>query len=328
MGSFNTTCFASMQTIASGDKCFIIPIIAQSGYSKVNISKNDQSTTTFSVANTTCYANAFWKPIGRIISAEYDDYGRVIIDKTDRNKKIIIELLKALKTHLYKTEEGSNKYHDLPFDPANIDLEKPFESLDNMWDVTEHEYRVFYCNYLKQPVQFTFAIISKEAADYLFNKVNNFRNWEDKSYNVEDKIIEMEQSYKSYFDDEDDKSNNFNLFLFKFNDYFDRGEGYFSFSHFYLRDIIEEQKDKPFFTDTTKEIIRDLFYERYVFSGFEWLNIKIYPMIYASQDYSNEIGKDYAKFVNSVSSAICKNRKSYYDEFEEEDFREEEECHL
>ena len=45
-------------------------------------------------------------------------------------------------------------------------------------------------------------------------------------------------------------------------------------------------------------------------SGLDSLNLKISPIVYATQDYDNSIGRDYAKFIRTVSSKVSKQQKN------------------
>lgn len=313
-----------MQTIAPGDKCFIFPIVMESGYKPVEISIGEDKRTPYGYTSSTCYSNAFWSVAGRLISCEYDDYGRFIVDDTDRNKFILSEIFRRdqfSNNRFYKTEQGENQYHDEPFDPEKLNPEDPIKSLEYIWSPIQ-EHRVFVRNYKGEPSQFEFAVISKAAADYLVDMVNKAKRWDDKSNQIEDLIKDVETAYQEWPGElgeklSDGSKEKHNFFFFRFDGYFDRGEGYRSFAHWYLEEILDEQEDNTEFTEKTKEILRDLFYEKHMFSGFEWFNIKVMPMIYASQDYDNEIGRGYAKFVNEVSKAIYQGRKDRWDEDEE-----------
>lgn len=50
----------------------------------------------------------------------------------------------------------------------------------------------------------------------------------------------------------------------------------------------------------------------YFYGGLEELGPRLSPMVYAGQDYSNEIGQAYAKFVAQVSQQVTRGRKSHY----------------
>lgn len=52
---------------------------------------------------------------------------------------------------------------------------------------------------------------------------------------------------------------------------------------------------------------------RYIHVGLYWFNIKLSPMVYASQDYDNTTGKSFAKMVRSVGAQINKEIKQNRD---------------
>jgi hypothetical protein len=82
-----------------------------------------------------------------------------------------------------------------------------------------------------------------------------------------------------------------------------------------LYDLTRAFVNNGCFSDTQKEFLIESLKDRYVVRGLAELNLKLSPIVYASQDYSNEIGKAYAKFVRSVSSTVNKVNKEKYDEF-------------
>lgn len=47
---------------------------------------------------------------------------------------------------------------------------------------------------------------------------------------------------------------------------------------------------------------------RYAMGALDYLNLRIIPQTYAGQDYVNEIGKAYAKFVAATSASVCAGR--------------------
>lgn len=48
---------------------------------------------------------------------------------------------------------------------------------------------------------------------------------------------------------------------------------------------------------------------RYLLGGLEKLNQHLSPMVYAGQDYSNEVGQDYAQFVTRICATVTAQRK-------------------
>ena len=127
MGSFNTTCFATQQTISEGNTCYVLPIKQNSGYNGVSLTKGEKTAVGSAVASSTCYSDCFWQPFGGFIKATYADYGQVEIDFTDEeNKNKVNALFKELNKSVFVTLAGENPSHDVPFNISNC-IEKPIQ---------------------------------------------------------------------------------------------------------------------------------------------------------------------------------------------------------
>lgn len=61
-----------------------------------------------------------------------------------------------------------------------------------------------------------------------------------------------------------------------------------------------------------KHLFKDAFNTKQgAYIGLGHLNIKLSPMIYASQDYDNSAGKQYAKMIKTVNVQVVKEIKLY-----------------
>lgn len=117
MGSFNTSCFATHQTIAPGDRCRVALIYQQSSFEPVAMSIGGKSVERYGISETSCYADAFWTPATLFIPATYEDYGRVIPDFSDTfSRKSFIDWLTLLRQDEIKVNLGKNTSHDIDFD--------------------------------------------------------------------------------------------------------------------------------------------------------------------------------------------------------------------
>jgi hypothetical protein len=214
LGSFNTTCFASQQTIAPGDECYVWPIIQQSGYTPVELVHKEETHAVHAVTYSTCHPNRFWTPYGCLIAAKYDDYGSVALTDTPLNRQRIFHLLCSLYAQNLVVREGENKSHDVAFDfrseaaklapnllshldrfkrsgsPMMVALaELPLEVLQEdhafpelvelwnaMWHVSQ-EHRLFGISTLQflRPVQF--AVMHRAAYDRLIALAEEGRSW-------------------------------------------------------------------------------------------------------------------------------------------------------
>ena len=83
--------------------------------------------------------------------------------------------------------------------------------------------------------------------------------------------------------------------------------------------LVNYLKSNPNFIEIPKSISLELFEQfksqiehRYIDEGLNNLNIRISPMVYATQDYDNTLGNEYLKMVNSVNQEINSNLSKRY----------------
>ncbi len=227
-----------------------------------------------------------------------------------------------IEKHGYNSESGENSSHDVPF---SIDKFKEFTDFDEkweyFWEAANRCNRVFVNGSNDNaPAQISFAVISTQAVEYLIKQTESFERYDDESNVRKDRIDPMLAKMQKRLD-------------------FSLSRGNVDFAAFGVADVISDETKArevimPFsesryhkcaslaeeFVETrtlsaeSKEQIVDLLNTRYLFAGFENLNIKIQPMVYNGQDYDNSVGKAYAKFVRSVSAQVTKKQKERYEE--------------
>jgi hypothetical protein len=74
--------------------------------------------------------------------------------------------------------------------------------------------------------------------------------------------------------------------------------------------------------DDFYEAVRPWFDSRFVMKALTGMNLRLTPLAFSHQDYSNELGQDYARFVAETCSQVTAGRKELYDEYDDDD----EEC--
>ena len=181
------------------------------------------------------------------------------------------------------------------------------------------------------PRQFTFAVISEQAYNYLLNSVEKSKRWDDSSMSrdvtIEGFAAALEKRMTDF--DSPDKHE---------GKYAKGGEGYDSMRRMIASDTISSAIEgrsnvrMPFYLkegsyDYAAELIKDGKLSEYshkklkesmgfgyIMEGLNELNIKISPMVYSGQDYDNSIGKAYAKMIKTVSAQITKQQKARYEE--------------
>ena len=117
MGSFNTQCFATKQTIAPDDKVFIFPVIPATGYSPVELSGQgaNPALKAFAASCTTCHANRYWQPLGLCLQGRYADYGEFELDSSELNLRQLLMFYRFLLEHSFIAEQGENSAHEGAF---------------------------------------------------------------------------------------------------------------------------------------------------------------------------------------------------------------------
>lgn len=344
MGSFNTSCFVSQQTIGPGDAAYLFPIQQASSFNTVElIDKNGNIQEKYSFASSTCYPTAFWKSAGPMIEGEYDDYGRFSLTNNIANEKNIITLFNELFENSAKVNLGENEYHDLAFDiSTQYDPKKKYhfkqleQIWDYMWDVMQ-EHRVFIKKYSGDFFPFSFAVMHKITGDYLIEKISKSENWSGESNAPEEllmrTITKIVEDTKEIFSNRPiDSMLGFvankvaSLESMRIGNF----EGNYIDSYYENIDSVYKLLKNNIFQNTIcidNKLIHSIMLEvqslinhKYILSGLDSINAHFSPMVYASQDYQNEIGNEYTKLVLEVNKRVNLLIKEKYgdDDYAEE----------
>jgi hypothetical protein len=76
-----------------------------------------------------------------------------------------------------------------------------------------------------------------------------------------------------------------------------------------LRPLFAAYADKVITEDEFFEVVQPMLDTRYIMAGLESMNLRIESVVTTGQDYENELGKAFAKFVRSTSSVVTKQRE-------------------
>lgn len=338
MGSFNTTCFVSQQTIVPGAKCIILPIIQQSTYDEIQLisPNNSFETSVLGHAHTTCYPTCFWGYYGPLITGKYYDYGKFEIDNSLENIQSLKFLFNKLLKDSFKTKQGDNEYHDVAFDMSSLyspETEYSFEQLiricDEIWMVTM-KYRLFVRNYKHNARQLQFAVMHESAAKYLINMVSNEKSWDGMSYHQFNYFENFVKSKLVKFVDETKEVPpellEFVFWRIESLDGYRIGDSEGSnISSLYrsplgVLGILQTMANGDFSKmPELFNLYKTHLDHRYIHRGLDDLNVKLSPMVYASQDYSNDIGSAFFEMVKTVSAGINVEIKARYGEDDGED---------
>ena len=339
MGSFNTTCLVSQQTIVPHAQCVIIPIKQQSTFNPVSLtnpSDKSKSFLTYGVANSTCYPTCFWSYSGPLIYGSYDDYGQFELNESSINEAALIQFFNHLFDNALQTNSGENQYHDIPLDFQSLyspsqqySFSQLLEIWEKIWTVSQ-EHRLFVFDYNRNPRPLQFAVIHHLAAEYLINSYSsiidyNKQSYEQKSY-FHSYVTSVFTRITEFFKNHNKDTLNHSFFVSKIATLQDfrigQQEGA-HFSNYYnnydtVMDIIEKYfKQNPNALILSDSVIDELFkhlYDQiqhcYLHAGLDLFNIRLSPMVYSGQDYDNSEGKSFAKMIKSVSASINKEIKS------------------
>lgn len=344
MGSFNTTCFASGQTIAPGDPGFLLPIIQASGYDPVELTHNGKKQSLFGIACMSCYPHAFWEPFGGFIAGTYDDYGEFNIADTPMNRARLVSFIADLVEKSAVAEEGPSPAYDIPFRMAvYIADQKPllhaglaghhqamldehansaefFNELLGAWAYARQaacEFRLFaaadYHGGLR-PVQF--AVIHGDAYNGLVAMCAKTKR---KSFDsavaaVQEVLTEMKEAMAAGETRRAEmsswrRSSVFMRFIQRIGSYealVYPGEAAV------VEAALEAYSAERVDVEGLFAMLEPMLDARCVMDGLGRLNLKLSPQVYAGQDYRNDIGTQYAAFVQATSVAVNQRRKEYY----------------
>lgn len=328
MGSFNMTCFASQHTISYKNKVIILPISQKATFEPVELSLGDLYISQYGFANTICYPDAFWGYAGPIIEGTYHDYGQFHLTESINNQRNIIHFFNILHEKLFKVKQGSNSSHDLPIDFQSMyDPTKEYSFCElhkiwnDMWQVGQ-ENRLFIKKN-NSASQLQFALLHHKAYKFFENYCNTL------TYNGKN----MDVIFDDFIQSKDLFLMNPMKDLVKFpdmkealEDLLDYGAGSvlnldsfhfgnsFHYNNLYggkkeiievLQDFYKKHPTDKTFNKTTvnkiKKICATALKHRMIHVGLEHFNIKLSPMTYGYQDYNNEGGKNFSKFIQTVN---------------------------
>ena len=212
MGNFIASCFASHQTIASGDSCYLLPVRQQSSYELLGMSFQGQPHELPAASRTRIRAhpNAYWEPLTGFLEAIYEGGGEFTLCRTQRNYRYLLYLVQAtLLSATPIVQQGENTSRDVPYDIlAFMDQETPnlraalspdselpsfeeqgqyFDELLKVWGYTWEagwEHRLFANSSPVGLRPLTFAVLHGEAYRELAQIIAEDTTWDDVSLHL------------------------------------------------------------------------------------------------------------------------------------------------
>ena len=200
MGSFNTSCFVSRQTIAPGDPCIVIPIRQERTHHEVELTFHGNVSRQCGPYSSPCYPTRYWTPAGAFFEAKYVDRHEMRLADTVNNRVYLHVFLQDVLTFAPTVTQGENSAHDHAFNLMAFILEhapsagtavlqveaseavaaawpdEVFAQLHQCWNyIAERvfEQRVFLADYFGMLRPASFAVMHKAAFLALVRHTDN-----------------------------------------------------------------------------------------------------------------------------------------------------------
>lgn len=341
MGSFNTACFVTRQTITPGDEVVIIPIVQSTNNRPITIvnTKTQEEMQVFSSFQSTCYPTGFWQYYGLFIKGTYYDYGRFEISKDPDNVRRLKNLLISLSDDMFLSKRGENKYHDLGMDPPSVDESSSDEKVLEEWDTLYDgifEGRVFTKTYFGNPAQFSVAVMLKITYDELINMARKETLYNGIKCTVDELCVEAinEQlsTLRTYYNcliDANAENVGFAMLpiITSAPSRALAGLGAIGLKDFYtahlyeqsnvleseIADLVSSPGKCTVVPPNIKHLISWQVENLIVNLSLSLMEIRIEPTYYTGQDYDNTNGKKFKKLVSTVCAAHNKALNARYE---------------
>ena len=319
MGSYNVTCIASGQTIAEGDDVRVIFVRDASGlHGKVSVKTRAGQESTLDQGPYSVGVDAIWQAASQSFRGHYADYGEFNLHPDDRDRAKAF--MKTIAPYLCNGHVNSSD----TFTVASFD--ESIDDIDKCWRILmEASVRgsLFTTSIFQDgPRSIRLAAMHESAYRHLVDNAKNL--WGPvTAAGFAEKIIEavdveiadptllvkklslihsmcVNEALRQTYD----------------------GRGHTPFldqRRAEMEPLIDAYTSDPT-TSARALLIKELcplLEDAVMFEGMNWLHLALMPSRYRGQDYSNELGSDFAKMVASVEQTVSALRKI------DEDFEDE-----
>lgn len=347
MGSFNTSCFVTHQTIAPRNECVIVAIRQQATYQPVELTYRGTTASHYGATYSTCYPVAFWEPVSPFFEATYNDYGRVLLADTPLNRGKLRDFIKDALAYTPVVSQGENQFHDVPYDLRAFMQEKtpqllvaitedkvfnadtfPFEQGVACWDYiyeVAQEQRMFWRDIQGKLRPMSYSIMHKAAWTELIGLMESYSTYRGESYALQSFLPRILEGFKAKVErckvtvtpemTEKEKEAAKTLHSIRLLDLLEQayepirrmaGE---SIHDHEIEVVATVRALTEFLAGTLDETalceeLRPWLAPYYACAALEALNLHFEPIVYASQDYGNEIGTAYLRLVSKVETTL------------------------
>jgi hypothetical protein len=320
MGSFNTTCFVSQQSIAPNDKVVIFPVSQARGYADLSLTIKGVELSVNDYAYSTCHPNAYWGFCGPLLTGTYNDYGAFLLDNNPTNIRMVKLFFDSVRDNAAQTAKGRNQYHENSFNPAEwysrIDFSK-ISTIEEGWAELEAlvDSRRVYLNIGNKIRPLAFSVMHKAAADELIRVGESDDTTFSASQTRKELVLSAIESCPVGLPSA--------YWVLAMGDC---GIGeyeslslkslYRSINNKYSKELeesilkygITSPESWPLLMDE----VRPNLDHRYISRGLELMEVHIEPMTTSGQDYDNDAGKKFFKLVQTVRKSLKEEAKKSY----------------
>lgn len=337
MGSSNIQCIASRQVITPGARCYFLPLQQQCTFHPVEMEVMGKQYSRYGIGTDVVDSDAFWSPLSAFISGRYDDYGRMEPDDTPLNRRVMLEFFFELFSKVAKVTDAKSPDRGSLFDlPSFLKENTPeiwktlsgsgevfriledsvstFEEFQTAWEYVceaAQENRLFLINYLREPRPIQFAAIHGTAFDALISIASESVGWEKTPFEFNAYMAQVGQWVESARIEGKGKYHLGSIIeealRLRMPSYVNPALWVFMSQ---IRNQIDQYLDEKLTIESLADSIQPFMPSLYAMKGMRMMNIVFEPFVSAGQDYRNQQGQTYARFVAHVSQDICSELKA------------------
>jgi hypothetical protein len=342
----NIACFVSNQSIARGDACRVFPIVQQSSFHACDLTRGEEKTSAFGISSSMCYADSMWRPVGGMMPAVYDDYGRLLVQFDPLVRAHMLDMFDQLLRVGYITAQGSNPSHDVPFDMRAFMQESAPQLLGSLgtkeveveadgakWreGAQDEEFIAcwkYLCRVLWQqrvfvsrqgtPRPLAIAVMHEHVYQELIARMASGTTYASESLEpvafLQRALSESREKIKAYEPVVLDRPF---IESYRLADLMRSAVGRTDGQSGHLPNLASNTISGLSLALvenrlTEAEYLNELkpfLLDQYAYGSLNDLNLRISPMVPADQDHFNARGVRYAEFINKVSSSIVRSRQ-------------------